>query len=285
MEPSVYTSNTERRVSRIIPDLIRSRELLIDLIRKDLRVRYRYAALGFLWAVLEPVALMLILTFVFGYVLGGKVDFARVPGAPSYAVDLLCALVFWQFLASTLTAATASIVDNRNLVQKVRFTREIIPLAVVGYGLVNLFIGFIVLLLVHLGFGGSLSVAVLWFPVVFMIQLTLVIGLALILSAAHVFFRDIGYIVGVAVVFGFYATPVFYRLEFVLESEFLSPVLRTLYLANPMAELITAYRQILFDQRFPDEWLLAWPGFVAVLVFVAGAVLFRRSAPVFSDHL
>jgi ABC-type polysaccharide/polyol phosphate export permease len=285
MEPSVYTSTTERRLSRIVPDLIRSRELLLDLIRKDLRVRYRYAAMGFLWAVLEPVALMLILTFVFGYVLGGKVAFARVPGAPSYAVDLLCALVFWQFLATTLTSATSSLVDNRNLVQKLRFTREIIPMAVVGYGLVNLGIGFIVLLLVHVFMGGSLSLALFWFPIIFTIQLVLVTGLALLLSAAHVFFRDIGYIVGVAVVFGFYATPVFYRLEFVLQSDFLGPWTRTLYLANPMAELITAYRQILFEQRFPDTWLLAWPGCAAVLLLIAGVILFRRSAPVFSDHL
>jgi lipopolysaccharide transport system permease protein len=120
----------------------------------------------------------------------------------------------------------------------------------------------------------------------------LVLGFALLFSCGNVLFRDIGYMVGVAIVFGFYASPVFYRLDFVMNPAHMPewiapyyPALMKLYLANPMAELITAYRQILFEHRFPDLWLLAWPAALSVIALVAGAFVFRRIGPTLSDHL
>ena len=286
MNGEIYRSEEQRRIPRMLPELLRARELLLDLVWKDLRVRYRYAAMGFLWAVLEPLALMLVLTFVFTVVFADKVRLAATPDGPPFAVMLLCGLVFWQFLAGAMSNATHSLTDNDSLVKKVAFPREVIPLAALGYPLVNLCIGFGVLLAVHvLYFHGPLGLAVLWFPVVFVIEFVLATGLALLLSCAHVHYRDVGYIVGVGTMFGFYASPVFYPLEFVLRSDTLPPWALRLYLANPMAELLTAYRQLLFELRFPDLWLLVWPSVVAVASLAAGIVLFRRTGPTLSDHL
>lgn len=284
MSAPYYTSARQREVWRMLPELFRARELFFDLIRKDLRVRYRYAAMGFFWAVLEPVALMLILTLVFAVLLSGKVAFAEVPGAPPYAVDLLCGLVFWQFLATSLTAASSSLVNSQNLVQKVQFPREIIPLAAVGQALINLLIGFAALLVIHLALGGALHFMLAALLPVFMIQFALVCGLALFASAAHVFYRDVGYIAGVAVAFGFYATPIFYRLEFVMDGG-LPGWARMLYLANPMAGLITAYRDIFFLQQWPAWNLLLWPAALAFVLCAGGVWFFRRNAPIFSDYL
>ncbi len=288
MQTLHYDSTQQRRLGRILPDLIRGRELLADLVRKDLRVRYRYAVIGFLWAVLEPLALMLVLTLVFTFLFDiDEVRGGGVQGENShpYAVVLLCGLIFWQFTATALGRATQSLIENENLVKKVFFAREIIPLAAITYPLINLGIGFLLLLAVHLMLGGGIGLAVLWFLPVFLIQLTLTTGLGLLFSCGNVAFRDVGYIVSVAVTFGFYASPVFYDLGLVINNPDVPQWAENLYLCNPMAGLLTAYRQILLEQRCPDLQYLALPALLAAAALASGAIVFRRAAPTLSDRL
>jgi ABC-type polysaccharide/polyol phosphate export permease len=161
----------------------------------------------------------------------------------------------------------------------------VIPLASVGNCLVNLIIGFAVLLVVHAVLGGELGWSLIYFPAVFLIQFLLVAGLALLLACLNVYFRDVGYMVGVAMIFGFYASPIFYTLDMVRSR--IDPASWTfrLYMLNPMVGLITAYREILFENRFPDGTLLYWPCLAALGCFIVGAVVFRRHAPVLADFL
>lgn len=285
MNKHVYTNTGQRQVWRILPDLIKARELLLELVWKDLRVRYRYAVLGFLWAIAEPLALMLILTFVFTFAFKEKIPFGAAENSPPFAVTLLCGLIFWQFFATSITRATYSLIDSQSLVKKVCFTREVIPLASLGYPAFNLMIGVVLLLAMHVVMGGTIGLGLLWLPALFAIQLALCIGLGLLLSCLHVQFRDVGYMVGVAVVLGFYASPVFYPMESILGSDLLPAWAQKVYLLNPMAELLTAYRQIIFENRFPDLWLFAWPSASALISIVLGAVVFRYLAPTLSDHL
>lgn len=289
MSDFLYDSREQRRFFRLFRDVARARELMLDLVRKDLRARYRYAVMGFLWAVLEPVALMTVLTFVFSLLPGGVPQAAgrgAAEGQPvPYAVFLLCGLIFWQFTANTISSSVRCLIDNQNLVKKVYFAREAVPLAVLGYPLVNLAIGFVLMLALHVILGGGLGLAMLWVPVLFAVQVLLTAGAALLLSCTNVLFRDIGYMASVAVLFGFYATPVFYPLELVLHSEKLPAIAKGLYLLNPMAELLTAYRQALFELRTPDLWLFAWPCASGVLLFFVGAWTFRRLGPTLSDFL
>ncbi len=285
MATPFYDSREQRRFSRLFRDVVRARELMLDLVRKDLRARYRYAVMGFLWAVLEPVALMAVLTFVFSFVLDGSPMATEGTPNVSFAASLLCGLIFWQFTANSLLASTRSVIDNQNLVKKVYFSREAVPLAALGYPMVNLAIGFVLLLALHLVLGGGLGLALIWVPIIFGFQFLLTAGAALLLSCTNVLFRDIGYMASVAVLFGFYATPVFYPLELVLNSDKLPALAKGLYLLNPMAELLTAYRQALFELRTPDLWLFAWPGVFGVVLFFIGAYTFRRLGPTLSDYL
>jgi ABC-type polysaccharide/polyol phosphate export permease len=280
-----YASDRQRQVWRVFPDLVRARELLFDLVWKDLRARYRYALMGFLWAVIEPLAFMLILAFVFSFVLADKAALAGGGGARPFPVMLLGGLIFWQYFAAAVSSATISLVDGRNLVKKVRFTREVIPIASCCVPLVNLCIGLVLLAALHLAMGGTVTPATLWILAVFSVQFLLTVGLALLLSCGHVLFRDVGNMVAVGLMFGFYASPVFYPLELVRDAASLPSWAATAYMANPMAGLLTCYRQVLFEQRFPDAALLAWPACCAVLVFVSGLVLFRRNAPTLADFL
>lgn len=285
MAEVVYDSARQRELRRVPRELVRARELLLDLVWKDLRVRYRYAAMGFLWAIAEPLVLTLVLSFVFTFVLADKAAFAQQGSERPFPVMLLCGLIFWQFLATSLTAATNSLVDNQNLVKKVHLTREIIPIAACGYPLLNLFIGFVLLLIVHVVFGGGLHFALLWCLPIFAIELCLVLGFGLLLACGNAYFRDVGYIVGVLVLFGFYASPVFYPLELVQGAEEVPRWAYLLYLVNPMAALLTAYREILFDHRLPELTLLAWPLLAALLALALGTAVFRRHAPSISDQL
>jgi ABC-type polysaccharide/polyol phosphate export permease len=280
-----YASEKQRQVWRVFPDLVRSRELLLDLVWKDLRARYRYAVMGFLWAVIEPLMFMLILAFVFSFVFADRAALTGGGGARPFPVMLLCGLIFWQYFTAAITASTMSLVDGRNLVKKVHFTREVIPIAACCVPLVNLCIGFLLLIVLHLVMGGVVGLATLWIPALFLVQFTLTVGLALLLSCGHVLFRDVGNTVAVALMFGFYASPVFYPLELVRHSTSMPAWVVNAYMANPMAELLTCYRQVLFEQRFPDAILLVWPVCCAVLVFLSGLILFRRNAPTMADHL
>ncbi|HNR31023.1 MAG TPA: ABC transporter permease, partial [Candidatus Hydrogenedentes bacterium] len=221
-------------------------------------------------------------TFIFS----GRVPVPGQEGTP-FAVSLLCGLIFWQFTAAALTSATQSLIDNQNLVKKVHFAREVVPIAATGYPLVNLGIGLVILVGLHLGLGGIIGPSFVYVFVVFSIHLMILVGLALLLAVANVIYRDIGYMVGVAVIFGFYASPVFYPLEFVTRASDLPwyPWLVRLYLLNPMAELLTAYRQVLFEGRFPDLWLLAWPAVLGVCLLAIGAYVSRRVGPTLSDYL
>mgnify|MGYP006279930401 CR=1 FL=1 len=283
-----YDSAEQRRILGVFRDLIRARELLRDLVWKDLRVRYRYAVLGFLWAVVEPLALMLVLTFIFTFVFQAKAKLLGADEARPYAVTLLCGLIFWQYLATAVSGATQSLVDNQNLVKKVHFAREAVPLAAVLFPLVNLGIGAAALAVLHLALGGGLDGELLWVPIVFAVQLALAAGLALLFSCGHVHFRDVGNMVAVALTFGFYASPVLYELDFVRAaalSEGVPDWLATAYLANPMAGIIACYRGALFEELAFEPALLAWPTLCAALCLAAGGAVFRRAGPTLSDYL
>lgn len=267
---------------RLPRELIRAREVLFNLVSKEVRVQYRYAVLGFLWAVLEPLAMTAVLSFVFTFIVP-----IRMGGAGPQAVLLLCAYLFWKFFADSLGTGSRSLVDNRTLVNKVNFPREVIPLASVGVAAVNLSIGFVIFLGVLYLFGGGLTAAVVWFPLVFAIQLSVIVGAVLLLSGLNAFYRDISYITSVALVFGFYATPIFYDMNTaagIAQEKGGEWAVNLLYV-NPMVGIVTAYRDTLVNGVVPGFWLLLWPAVCGVLLTCVGLYTFRRNSGAFADQL
>lgn len=279
-----YKSRDARNPWRAPREIFEARGLLLDLVRKDLRVRFRYAALGFLWAFLEPLALMLVLTAVFQLLLPGRLGMGG-DSPRHFALEILCGLLFWQFTAESLRGATAAIVENPNLVQKVRFPREVLPLAAIGYPLFNLAIGLLILLTLQFFLIGRIPGAELfWILPLIAIHATLLAAAGLVLAAAHTRFRDVGYMVGVGLLFGFYASPVFYDLRLVTASDSLPAWAKTLYAANPMAEVITFARGALLRGE-ADSALLCWPVSLVLLLLPSGLIFFRRQSPMLSDYL
>lgn len=288
MNRPFYTNEFPTQLRRLIPDLVRARELLFDLVWKDVRIRYRYAALGLLWAVLEPLFMMLVLTFVISVVF--QLQPGRRPDNAGPAFDalfILSGLLMWQFLSAALTSSARSLIDGENLVTKVNFPREVLPLAAIGSACVNLVIGAVLLSVVYAVVLGLPPPSVAWAPVLVAIELMLAAGLGLLISTLNLAFRDVGYITNAALLFGFYATPVFYSPEFVQkalaarELDWLYPI----YFANPMAGLITALRQALFYGQAPHPGLIAWPAVCAVILLATGLIVFRRRAGTLADQV
>lgn len=283
--PALFSGELLRGAVR---DLIRSRELLLDLIWKDLRVRYRYAAMGFLWAILEPLLMTLILSFVFSIVFRYRPGAEALDPETPFAVFLLCGLIFWNLASRSISDGAKSLVANRQLVGKVNFPREIIPYASIGVNLFNFCIGFLIFLALHLVLGGGLGTTALLVAPLLLLQLALITGLALLLSCVNVFFRDVEYITDVLLVFGFYASPIFYDPSLVQAIAADMPQLAwavQLYWLNPMACLITAYRDVLLNEQWPEWQLVAWPAALAAGLLIVGLTVFRRRAGRFADHL
>ncbi len=282
-----YDSDKQKSILQVPYDLIKAREILFGLVWKEIKARYRYAILGFLWAIIEPVTLMLLLLFVFSFVFKQRIpstDRVEVP----MATQILCGLIFWQYFSSSVSTATFSLINHQNLVKKVFFPREVIPLSSTIYPIVNLSIGFIFLLSVHLILQKTLSIHLFWLIIIFPILFTFSSGLGLILSTAHVHFRDIGNMVNVGLTFGFYASPVFYPLDWVrhaCENHSLPYWFYYLYLLNPMAGILTNLRECILYGQAPQPFFLFYTIIISMLCFFTGIYIFRKQSATFSDYL
>lgn len=282
MSTPYYTPAQQSSLARIAPDIIRSRRLLGDLVSRSLRARYRNAAIGFAWAVLQPLAMTSILTVVFSFIVRGKPDEYGVVNSMRYPTFLLCGLIPWQFFSSAVSSAVNSLVENENLVKKVYFPREVIPIAAVLNCLVNFAIGFVVLVVAHAAFDGHLGLGAIGWLAIFVIEFVLTLGLALLLSCLNAAYHDVQYMTEVVLLFGFYATPIIVPLKTIGQGH---QWIANILLLNPMTGLTIAYKQILFDNQLPEWGYLIWPAIAAAGVLIAGAVVFRRRAPTLADLL
>lgn len=265
-------------------EVLASRELLANLMSREIRGKYRRTVLGQLWSLLNPLALMLIYTAVFGFILRVRPDTGDPSGLDVFAIWLLVGLLPWVFFAAAIGQGVTSLVDNQNLIQKVYFPRVLLPLSVVGSS--GYTWGFeTIVLLVVLTVSGAFVIP--WIPLLLVIMMLLAIfatGLTLMLAIANVYFRDTQYFLSIFLQMWFYLTPIIYPLSLVKqESEKLGGLLGTtatvegLYQLNPMVHFTNVFRRLLYDNRLPDstEWLICagW-AFGALAI---GLLIFRHN--------
>lgn len=269
---------------RYLREVFASRELLLNFMIREIRGKYRRTVFGQLWSLANPLALMLIYTVVFGFVLRVQPAKGSPSGLNVFAIWLLVGLLPWTFLSNVVNQGVASLVDNQNLIQKVYFPRILLPLSMVGSSIYNWAFEMLVLLVALTIFG---SFVVPWIPLLLIIMVLLAVfgaGVALMMSIANVYFRDTQYFVSIFLQMWFYLTPIIYPITLVhTQSDKLGGLLGTsisasdIYELNPMVHFTTVFRQLLYDNRWPDlsEWLacLAW----AVGTFAAGLLVFRRN--------
>ena len=253
-------------------EVLQYRELMRNLVVRDLKVRYRNSALGFVWCLLNPLLMMVVFTVVFSVLMPSNI--------PKFPVFILVGILAWNLHVTAVTGAANSIVGNAGLVMKVYFPREVLPISVVLANTVNFLLALIALFVVILAFRVELSLTVLFLPVILLAQVMFASGLALFLSALTVFFRDVGIIMETLMLAWFFLSPIFYRLE-----DLAPNYARLLYIANPMASIISAYRDVLYLGGMPGIDFLSRTFVTCLIVLIGGYVFFVRCSGRFGEEL
>ncbi len=271
-----------------VRELFGYRELIENLVIRDLKVRYKNSVLGFLWSLLNPLLLMLVFTIVFTVMLPNMT-------IPKYPVFLLAGLLPWNLFSASVQTAVNSITQNGHLIKKVYFPREILPIATVASNLANFLLALPVLLIMVVAFDIPLTVWLVYLPVVILVQVVFTVGIALILATLNVFYRDTSVIMEVLMQAWFFVTPVFYPVDLLPEWQMVLgislPVRRLVYIANPMASIIATYRSIIYgftngSPPAPPAWdFFSRTAVTAVLVLVVGYFFFTRYSHRFGEEV
>lgn len=243
--------------------------LLSQLILRDVKSRYKQSIVGYAWVVVNPLLQLLVYSFVFSVVF-------RFPTAIPYPVFLFVGLLPWIYLQTVITNSTLALVDNRELLKKVAFPREVFVYSIVIAKLIDLFFASLVFCLFMLFYHVSISLSIVWVLPLLLIQMLLITGVGLIFSTANLFYRDIQYLANLLLMLWMYISPVVYPLSMVPQEWI------WLYKLNPMVGIIEGYRSALFGQSF-DLGAIVWSIIVSLAIFIVGFVTFKKSEKVFAD--
>ena len=258
-------------VSLKLGELWDYRELLLFLVWRDIKVRYKQTVLGAAWAVIQPFFTMVVFSVFFGRL-------AKMPsdGIP-YPMFAFAALVPWSFFASGLSQSSDSLVGSANLIKKVYFPRLAIPIATVLAGVVDFVIAFGVLLILMMYFGVRPGIHVLWLPVLFLLAFVTALGVGLWLAALNLQFRDVKYTVPFLVQLWMFATPIAYP------SSLLQEPWRSVYALNPMVGVVEGFRWALLGTKTAPGPMVLVSAAMALAMLAGGAYYFRRMEKNFAD--
>jgi ABC-type polysaccharide/polyol phosphate export permease len=246
--------------------------LLQNLVLKDFRIRYRNMSLGILWSLINPLVMMGVLTFIFGWVYGKN-------NPPAFPLFLLCGLVPLNFFTAAWLSGTTSIIANAQLVKRVPVPREVVPVAAVLSNCLHLAIQVALLLGMTLFYGLSPNRFWLWLAPLWLLYIVFVCGISLISSAVSVFVRDTQYVVESFNLVLFWLVPVFYSFEIIPDR------FKLIYGVNPVAALVMAMRNILIDNRAPATTLIVNMVIAAAVTLGVGLVVFRRLKRGFYEYI
>lgn len=246
-------------------------DLLVELVSRDLKIRYQRSAIGLGWSLMKPLCQLIVFATIFSSVLPLNIE--------NYTTFVFTGVLAWSWFSSSLTSATVAVSSNRELVRRPGFPVFLLPvLTIVSQG-VHFLLALPLLIVcswIQTGFTGPALAAL---PVLICVQFLLTVGICFLVAAAHVYFRDIEHLVGVAVMLGFYVTPVFYR---PLQQDHSFAFLTTL---NPFAWMLECYRSVFLFHAFPDALTILKLLAFSLPLIALGAWLFRRVSYRFVDEI
>lgn len=246
-------------------DVWEYRELLIFLIWREIQGVYRQTALGISWLFVRPLLNMLLLTFVFGFIVGVPSD--EIP----YPLFALSALLPWGYFSNAVLRASRSLVDNLQLISKVYFPRMIIPISGAVSGLVDFAAAFLVVVIALVVYQIPFRLEILWIPFLLLVAVAYALGVGFWLATLSVRYRDVSFAVNFLIQALMYLSPVIYPVSQVPES------LRLVYLLNPMTGVIQGFRWALFGSGDPPNVIFFGSAIIVMLVLISGAYIFRRT--------
>lgn len=256
---------------KIFENIYNYRELLKTNVKKEIRGRYKKSVLGVLWSFLNPLLQLAVYALIFPIILKDT--------QPNYVIFLCVALIPWTYFTTTVMQSAASMIVNGNIIKKVYFPREIIPISVVTSGCVNFLISTIIIIGFVLAAGMSITKYVIFYPMILIIQYILLLGIAFIISSVTVYLRDIEHLISIAIQLLFYATPIVYAGNTIPQDfQFIMKL-------NPMAHIINGYRDIFYYQTMPNIKNLSVLLVLSIVFCIIGYQIFKKLQKGFAEEL
>jgi len=257
---------------KIIRELYAYREMISSLVKKDLRGRYKGSVLGFLWTFINPICQIIIYTMVFSVIMDSGID--------NFYLFLIVGLIPWIFFSSSINGGAVSIIIQQDLVKKIYFPRKVLPISYVTSSFVNMLFSFVIIFAVLFvsGFGVNIF-ALVFLPLVMIIEYILALGIALICAACTVFFRDLEHILGIITMAWMYLTPIMYSVDMIPKK------ILPIFNLNPMTPVITAYRDILYFKNIPNIETLIQALCAGLAIFFLGIFIFSKLQRNFAEEL
>lgn len=248
------------------------RTMIVSLIRRDLRGRYKGSALGFAWTFLNPLLQLGVYTVVFSIIMRAGIE--------DYYLFLFVALIPWLFFSTSVSAGASCVMAQKEMVKKIYFPREVLPIAHVTCQLVNMLLSFVVVFAVLLLSGKGISLqALLYLPIVIVAEYFLAISITMIVSAVTVYLRDLEHVLVILTMAWQFLTPVMYSIDMVPEE------LRSIFNINPMTPIIVAYRDILYYKRLPEIGNLLHGFVLSTILLVIGWLVFGKLKKHFAEEM
>ena len=257
---------------KLIKELWHYREMIISLVKRDLKGRYKGSVMGFLWTMINPLLQLAVYTFVFSVIMPSGVE--------RFYLFLFVALVPWLFFSTCLSTGTTVIFAQQEMVKKIYFPRQILPISFTISQFVNMLLSFVVIFIVLIFSGIKFNFKVLaCLPIIMLVQFILCLGITFVVSALTVYLRDLEYILSIISMAWMYLTPILYPIENVPEAY------RGICYINPMTSIIVAYRDILYSSKVPEMGTLVIAVFMGILLLAIGLVSFEHLQRHFAEEL
>ena len=257
-------------MTEVLKEIWAYRTMIRSMVHKDLRGRYQASVLGFLWTFIVPLCQLLVYTIVFSVIIRNNIE--------KFYLYLFVALIPWNFFSSCLTSGSSCLLQQKSMVNKIYFPREVVPIAFVTSSFVNMLYCEVVVFAVCIFSGVSFSLTgLLCLPLVMIVEYMFVLGITLITSSIDVYFRDLEHILGILAMAWMFMTPIMYDISIVPER--LMPIFRL----NPMTGIVTAYRDIMYWGRAPEAGTLGIAAVMGLLFLILGLFIFGRLKRRFSE--
>lgn len=253
-------------------ELYEYRTMISSLVKRDLRGRYKGSALGFAWTFLNPLLQLCVYTMVFSVIMRATIE--------QYYLFLFVALIPWIFFSASLTGGASCILAQKDLVKKIYFPREVVPISHVTSQFVNMLLSFVVVFVVLIVSGHGINLkAIVYLVPVLVVEYVLALGIAMLASAVTVFLRDLEHVLGIVAMAWQFLSPVMYSIDQVPEK------LQKVFMLNPMSSIIIAYRDILYYKQAPQLSTLILATVLGLILLIVGWLVFGRLSKKFAEEL